>query len=387
MRFSRTFVLVLLLAEALAVFSARAGDDTLKRAVDAVFSGLVGPQEPGLAVLVRTNGRTVYARGFGVAELRSRTRIDDTTNFRLASVTKQFTAMAIMLLVHDGRLRYDDPLTSIFPAFPDYGRAITIRHLLTHTSGLPDYEELMEQAEKANGPRWSAARQIQDDEVLALLAAQTKGDFAPGTRWAYSNSGYVVLGLVVAKGAGMPYREFVARRIFAPLGMTRTVVYQRGINEVTRRAFGHRRETDGFLEADQSSTSATLGDGGIYSNLVDLAKWDAALETHRLLAEADMRAGLTPVRLNDGTEPIKPAEANQPAEPRRPVSYGFGWYLDPYKGHARSYHDGDTTGFRTTIQRFSGDRSTVVVLCNRTDIEPDALSLEVADALFAAAGR
>ena len=160
---------------------------------------------------MRQDGKTVLARGYGVRDLRSRGRIDPATSFRLASVTKQFTAMAVMLLVRDGKLRYDDALTDVFPAFPAYGRAITIRHLLTHTSGLPDYEDLMAEAEKGRAPIWTAERQIRDDEVLALLRGETKGRFAPGTSWAYSNSGYVVLGLVVARVSGKPFGDFLRR--------------------------------------------------------------------------------------------------------------------------------------------------------------------------------
>src|SRR5262249_3580275 len=159
---------------------------------------------PGLAVLVRQNGKTLFERSYGVRDLRTKARIDAHTNFRLASFTKQFTAMAVMLLVHDGKLRYDETLTEIFPDFPDYGKSITIRNLLNHVSGLPDYEDLMERAEKASGPIWSPEKQIQDNEVLELLKKEKSGKFAPGTSWSYGNSGYVVLGLIVAKASGKP---------------------------------------------------------------------------------------------------------------------------------------------------------------------------------------
>src|SRR5256885_11332099 len=150
-----------------------------------------------LAALVRKNSRTVFERAYGVRDLRSKAKIDAHTNFRLASFTKQFTAMAIMLLVHDGKLRYDESLTNIFPEFPAYGKSIAVRNLLNHTSGLPNYEDLMDQVEKTKGPIWSPENQIRDDEVLQLLEKQSSGKFAPGTKWEYSNSGYVVLGLIV----------------------------------------------------------------------------------------------------------------------------------------------------------------------------------------------
>ena len=191
------------------------------------------------------------------------------TNFRLASCTKQFTAMAIMLLVHDGKLRYDETLTEIFPDFPRYGKTIAVRNLLNHTSGLPDYEDLMDAAEKAKGPIWSPEKQIQDAEVFELLKKETNGKFAPATSWAYSNSGYVVLGLIVAKVSGKSYGEFLRARIFAPLKMNHTIVFQKAKNEVANRAFGHSKEGAALKETDQSSTSATLGDGGVIERVTE----------------------------------------------------------------------------------------------------------------------
>ncbi len=175
------------------------------------------------------------------------------------------------------KLRYQTRLTDIFPDFPAYGRSITVRHLLTHTSGLPDYEGLM-------GEQWTEAHQIRDEEVLALLERQTNPKFAAGTSWAYSNSGYVLLGLIVAKVSGRPFDEFLRERIFSPLHMTGTVAFVKGKNNAPNRAPGYSRNGDAFVETDQSPTSATLGDGGVYSNLVDLAKWDEALDRHTLLS-------------------------------------------------------------------------------------------------------
>jgi len=330
--------------------------------INAIFAPVADAKSPGVAVLVRQSGRTVFERGYGVRDLRTFARIDARTDFRLASFTKQFTAMAIMLLVHDGKLRYDQRLTELFPDFPAYGQAITIHHLLTHASGLPDYEELM------TGDTWTPAHQIQDDEVLALLKQQKAGKFAPGTSWSYSNSGYVVLGLIVAKVSGEPYGQFLHKRIFQPLRMSHSVVYVKGKNSIPNRAYGHTKQGDHFVETDQSSTSATQGDGGIYSNLEDLAKWDRGLETHALLSESEMLPALTPVRLNDGSQP-------------KAVSYGFGWFLDPFDGRPRMWHTGSTMGFRTVIERFTKDRLTIVVLCNRTDLDPEKLALQAARAL------
>jgi CubicO group peptidase (beta-lactamase class C family) len=350
-------------------------------AAAAVLKGLVADGQPGLAVLVRKDGRTIVERGYGVRDLRTRAPIDARTRFRLASVTKQLTAASIMLLVRDGRLRYEDTLAQALPGFPDYGKTITIRHLLTHTSGLPDYEELMEKAEKQKGRLWTPERQIRDDEVLDLLEKETKGVFAPGESWAYSNSGYVVLGLVAARAAGKPFGEVLRERIFEPLGMTRTLAYEKGKNEVPDRAYGHTKEGGRFRQTDQSSTSATLGDGGVYSCLEDLARWDEALRTHALLTEEEMKPALTPVRLADGSEPSWPKEGGgDNLYPGRAVSYGYGWFLDPWQGHGRQWHHGETMGFRAIVDRFPTDGLTVIVLANRGDIDLKELGLKLADA-------
>jgi CubicO group peptidase (beta-lactamase class C family) len=349
--------------------------------IDAIFSGVTSPDAPGLAVLVRKNGSTVFERGYGVRELRTKTKINAHANFRLASFTKQFTAMAIMLLVHDGKLRYDKTLPEIFPDFPTYGKSITIRNLLNHTSGLPDYEDLMEAAVKSKGTIWTPEKQIQDAEVLDLLKKEKNGKFAPGKSWAYSNSGYVVLGLIVAKISGQSYGEFLHLRIFAPLKMNHTIVFQKGKNEIVNRAFGHSKENGAFKETDQSATSATLGDGGIYSNLEDLARWDDALRNHTLLSEKEFQPALTPVKLADGSEPRWPVESNDDnLHPGKPASYGFGWFLDPFQGRPRMWHTGTTMGFRTVIERFTeGEGLTVIILCNRTDLDPEALALKILD--------
>ena len=354
--------------------------------IDALLASVTSPGAPGLAAIVRKDGRTVFLRGYGLTDLRAKDKITHATNFRLASFTKQFTAMAIMLLVHDGKLRYDQTLTQIFPNFPAYGKQITVRELLNHTAGLPDYEDLMEVAEKGRTPIWNDHRQIHDHEVLQLVEKERAGKFAPGTRWSYSNSAYVVLGLIVAKRSGRPYADFLHERIFKPLHMDATIVFEKTKNEVVRRAYGHTKDGAAFRETDQSPTSATLGDGGIYSNIEDLAKWDDALRNDTLLSAEEMKPALTPATLNGETQPTWPAEPNEDnLHPGKPVSYGFGWFLDSYEHdgqHPRMWHTGTTQGFRTVIQRFTQENLTIILLSNRTDLDPAALSLEIADILL-----
>ena len=346
--------------------------------LDAIFSKVVtAPGQPGLAVLIRQNGQTLFERGYGMRDRRSNLRIDATTNFRLASCTKQFTAMAIMLLVHDGKLRYDERLTDIFPNFPSYGRTITVRNLLNHTSGLIAYEDLMDKMYA--GKEWYEIPQITDAQVLTLAEKQIRTKFPPGTKWEYSNGGYCILAMIVQRISGMPFAEFLRRRIFAPLHMDHTVAHVFGKDRVAYRAYGYTDDSGVWLETDQSPTSATLGDGGIYSSLDDLAKWDDALRNHTLLSAAEFQPAVTPensavVSPSAVDDLPKAAAANQ-----QPLAYGFGWFLDPYRGHPRMWHYGSTIGFHSIIERFTKDNLSVIILSNRTDVDLAAIALRASD--------
>jgi CubicO group peptidase (beta-lactamase class C family) len=342
-------------------------------AIDSLFAKFVSSHDPGCAVLVIKDGQPIFRKGYGVADLRTLQKIDPETNFRLASLTKQFTAMAVMLLVHDGKLHYEDRLTDVFPDFPAYGKAITIRHLLNHTSGLIDYEDIM--SKQYAGISDDKIPQIRDAGVLDLLKQQASTKFRPGTRWAYSNSGYVVLAMVVEKRSGLKFGDSLSHRIFMPLKMTGTIAHEKGRNEVTHRAYGHTKTADGWHQTDQSSTSATLGDGGVYTSVDDLEKWDRALTAHTLLTAKEMQPALTAATAENGA-PLQQSDGSL-----APL-YGFGWFLDPYRGHRRYAHYGETVGFRNAIQRFPDDHLTVIVLSNRAEVDAPALAESVADLYF-----
>jgi CubicO group peptidase (beta-lactamase class C family) len=370
-------IMLLLLASLIAWLVAPqvcwAGSPVRPEKIDELFAGLKSSRAPGAAVLVLESGRVVFKRGYGVMDLRSFRKNDAHTNFRLASCTKQFTAMATMLLVHDGKLRYEDRLSDVFPDFPDYGKSITVRNLLNHTSGLPDYEDLMQNS--SPGTSEERIPQIKDAGVLELLEQQKATKFHPGTNWDYSNSGYAVLAMVVQKVSGQPFGDFLHTRIFAPLKMNATVAYEKGKNSVSHRAYGHTHDRGAWREMDQSSTSAVLGDGGVYSSLDDLARWDQAIARHTLLSETEMRSAITPVKVSHGS--VQEPDGT-------PAAYGFGWFLNSYKDHRRMWHYGEAVGFRTTIQRFVDDKLTIIVLCNRDDLVPAKLALKIADLFFAA---
>jgi CubicO group peptidase (beta-lactamase class C family) len=353
-------------------FPACARAQVLPGQIDAIFASLKSSNAPGAAVLVVHKGHTVFRSGYGVTDLRTLHPIDATTNFRLASFTKQFTATCIMLLAHDGKLHYDDHLTDFFPEFPAYGKPITVRNLLNHTSGLPDYEDIL-MKQYPDTPE-EKIPQILDAGVLKLLEQQTSAKFPAGSKWEYSNSGYAILAMIIEKVSGESFGQFLHNRIFAPLQMTNTLAYEKSRNDVPNRGYGHTKKGERWQQTDQSPTSAVLGDGGIYSSIDDLAKWDRALREHTLLSEAEMQPALTPVQPTGGS-----AKLGQGSD----VRYGFGWFLASYQGHKRMSHDGETIGFRTTIQRFPEDNLTVIVLANRADIDPEKLALKVADLYLA----
>ena len=365
MRFLRVNVAVVLLAAAMA---AQTGE--LEKKIDAVFRPYASSDAPGMTVVVVRHGKVVFEGAYGMADLDHHVPLTAKSDLRLASLTKEFTATAIMLLEKDGRLKYDDAITKFFPGFPDYGKHITVRNLLNHTSGLLDYEDIYDK--QMEGVPSGKVPQIHDADILRMMEQQSTTKFAPGTKWDYSNTGYALLAMIVERVSGKSYPEFVKERIFRPLGMMNSVDYVQGKNEVPNRAYGYRRSSDGkgWEFSDQSSTSAVLGDGGIYTNVEDMAKWDAGLREHKLLSAAEMQEALKPA----------PFEAKGPHG--EPAQYGFGWYVNDYKGHKRMWHYGETCGFLTSIQRFTDDDVTVVVLANRTDVDPGALALKVADLLL-----
>jgi CubicO group peptidase (beta-lactamase class C family) len=327
------------------------------RAVDSLFSAYTGDSVPGASVVVIRDGQVVLRRAYGMADLERRIPTTAETDYRLASVSKQFTAMAVMLLAKDGKLRYDQPIRDFLPELPPATRAVTVRHLLNHTSGLWDYEALIPATRTAH---------LNDDDVLALVASKNALSTPPGTAYCYSNSGYVLLGMIVARVSGMSFPEFLRARVFAPLGMKATVAHVEGRDTVPHRAYGYSPRGGSFVQTDQSVTSATLGDGGIYANVDDMVLWDRALAGETLIDRASLEIATTPPALPGGAA----------------TQYGFGWFIDQYRGVKRWRHTGETSGFRNAIQRYPDRRLTVIVLTNRSSGEPGALAERIADRLL-----
>ncbi|KAF1692705.1 serine hydrolase domain-containing protein [Pseudoxanthomonas koreensis] len=307
-------------------------------------------QVPGASVLVLRDGSPLLSRGYGLADLEAGTAATPATNYRLASVTKQFTAAAILLLAEDDRLSLDDPVRRWLPSLPAAADAVTLRQLLSHTSGLVDYEDHIPGGFEG---------QLYDADVLRILEGQDRTYFAPGSAYRYSNSGYALLALVVGEASGSDFATFLHERIFVPLGMRDTVAHQDGVDEVAHRAYGHSLVDGHWTRTDQSQTSAVLGDGGIYSSIDDLARWDAALYDARLLSDKSRALMFAPATTTSETDV---------------AHYGFGWRLQD----DRTWHSGESIGFRNVIVRWPGERLTVVVLSNRDAPEPYRLALEIA---------
>ena len=340
------------------LFGCATGGGRSLPAIDALLAEYTGPAVPGASVIVIQGGRVILRRAYGMADLERHVAATPETDYRLASVSKQFTAMAIMLLARDGKTRYDQPIREILPELPAAAQGVTVRHLLNHTSGLPDYEELIPDSQTV---------QVSDRDVLALLARKDTLYFPPGSSYRYSNSGYVLLGLIVERLSGVSFPEFLRARIFGPLGMTASVAHVEGADSVPHRAYGYSPKDGsggggGFAATDQSVTSATLGDGGIYTNVDDLVRWDQALYGEGLVDAATLQLAITP-------------------------PYGFGWFVDSYRNERRWRHTGETSGFRNAIQRFPDRRFTVIVLTNRNGGEPATIAERIADALLFGGGE
>jgi CubicO group peptidase (beta-lactamase class C family) len=311
--------------------------------IDELFHDYDQPDVPGASVMVIRGGKILLAKSYGLADVEAKTPCAPDTDFRLASVTKQFTAMAVMILADEGKLSLDDPITKFFPEFPGYGKDITVRHLLNHTSGLPDYEDLI--PEQTSIP-------VLDINVLRLVEQQSKTYFPPGTQFRYSNTGFALLALIVEKVSGRTFASFLDRKIFTPLKMTRTLAYEQGLSVVPNRAYGYSQKDGTFSRTDQSLTSSVLGDGGIYSSVNDLFKWDQALYTTKLVSRKMLKEAFTP---------------GKATRHGKDLDYGFGWFLSDYRGLREIAHSGETRGFRTQIVRLPEKKFTVIILTNRSE--------------------
>jgi len=342
-------------------FDVQAGDAVYagekSRQVDQLFSVFTEGIQPGAAVMVIRKGVVVHSKGYGYANLEKKTPITSASAFRLASVSKQFTAMAIAILADNKKLDYSDPVSRYVPVLAPY-KDVTIRHLLTHTSGLPDYYDEFDVSawvEKGTLPT--------NADVMAYEGSINRPLFPAGDQYVYSNPAYEALPLIVEAVSGQDFATFMKIRLFQPIGMDDSLIHDHNRPEINRRVLGYSRLADGYELNDDDPLNGITGSGGQYSTLEDFFNWDQALYGDKLVSEDTMKQVFTRARLNSGEE----------------IDYGFGWRLDSYKGHDRIAHGGSWVGFRTAISRYPELGLTIVILSNRAEYDPGATSDLVSD--------
>ncbi len=312
---------------------------------------------PGLALLVVKSGKIVRAEGFGLANVELQVPVKPETIFQSGSVGKQFTATAVMMLVEEGKIGLDDSLTKYFADAPASWKEVTVRDLLSHSAGFGDYPK-----------DFNFRKDWTEDEELNLIESVPLA-YPPGTSWAYSNFGYVTLGILIHRVTGEFYGDFLQQRIFQPVGMTSTRIISEA-DIVPNRAAGYRL-VKGELKNQEwvAPVVNTTADGSLYFSILDLAKWNDVLYTDKLLKRSSLDLMWTPVKLKNG----QPNKGN----------YGFGWFIDERAGHRCIHHDGSWQGFETAIDRYVDDQVTVVALANLADSNPGKITQHVAEMYLA----
>jgi len=311
--------------------------------------------EPGCSILIVQGDETLTIQR-GLAVMDSAVSVTPETNFRLASVSKQFTAACILQLRDTGSMRLDQHLKDFFPDFPDYGRSITVEHLLRHTSGVKDYEPEVE--------LYDFGEPVMDGDVRRILMDQEGVDFSAGSRFRYSNSGYALLAEIIEQVTGLSFPDYLRKCIFDPLGMANSLamVNRPGASAVPDRAIGFAINPDGsFRWNDQGKTSAVLGDGGIYTSAVDYEKWIRAYMRGEILDVDTVREAWKPTVTITGDV----------------VPYGYGWRLEQVNEKWRPYHPGSTTGFRNGVVVDPERELVVLVLTNRSSGDSVAVAKEL----------
>jgi CubicO group peptidase (beta-lactamase class C family) len=326
--------------------------DIMGRVDDFIGAEMQRQKVPGVALGIVRKGQVIAVKGYGYANVELNVSVSGETIFQSGSVGKQFTATAVMLQVEAGKLALDDSITKYFTDAPPSWRPITVRDLLTHTSGIPDYES--EVAHAHDGIKVIDYRRDYTEEELAKIAYSMPLIFEPGSRWSYSNTGYVLLGILIHKVSGQFYGDVLKDRVFAPLGMkTARVISEEDI--VPHRAAGYRL-VNGQLENQEwySPTLNSTADGSLYLSMLDFIAWDRGLRAHAVLKPQSWAQIYTPVTLKSG----------------KTYPYGFGWDVDEWQGQPWYHHGGAWQGFKSYISRYLADDLTIVVLANLAEARP-----------------
>lgn len=322
--------------------------------IDQIVEAEIKPGGPGAAVAVVKDGEVIHRKGYGLANIEWNIPITPDTVFRLASISKQFTAVAIMMLAERGKLSVDDLLTDFLPDYPTSGHDITIHHLLTHTSGIASYTSIPEFLQ----------RDGYIDRTTTEMVDYFKSrpfDFRPGARYLYNNSGYFLLGVIIEKVSGQSYEDFLRENIFAPLGMAQSY-YMHTAPIIPKRASGYHPSPDGgFINAPYLSMTAPYAAGSLGSTVDDLVKWDQALRRNTLIKAETLKRMHQPTTLNDGST----------------SDYGYGWVCGQYHEHAIVHHSGGIHGFSTNMIHYFDDGLGVIVLSNFAGFETGKVMMAI----------
>ena len=323
--------------------------------LDALFKPQYKADDPGATVIVVKNGKTVFRKAYGAADVAAKTPLTPGTVLRLGSITKQFTAVAILMLAEEGKLALNDPITRFFPDYPTQGKVITVEHLLTHTSGIVSY----------TGKSGYVATMGKDFTVAQMIDGFRNDplEFEPGTQFSYNNSGYFLLGAIIERVSGTSYASFLEQRIFTPLGMKDTA-YEGVERSSAPRAIGYSAQEKGFAPAQPLSMSQPYAAGALVSTVDDLAKWDAAIASGKLLKPASWKMAFTSYKLS----------------PEKSTDYGYGWGVGTLQGAPMVDHGGGINGFRTHALRLPQQKIFVAVLSNADsgNANPEVLAKKAA---------
>ena len=339
-----------------APISAAIPDDRVAQ-VEALFEPLNEGKQPGAAVLIVKDGQVVLQQGFGYADIENDVRISADSSFRLGSVSKQFTTMAIAVLAEEGKLDFDDLITVHVPELDDWP-GVTVRHLMEHTSGIPDYYEKGYYDDyDHDGPMAKMS------DLVDIVSMYPDPDFSPGEKYVYNNGAYEVLAIIVERVSGVPFSEFVKDRVFAPAGMSTATTFSSSRPDIPNRVIGYSKTETGYELNDYDAFNDMLGDGGVYATVKDFIAWDKSLYANAVVAGETLAEMYTSAQLNNGEN----------------TGYGLGWSVGAHHGHRRIGHGGSWVGFRTNIARYPEENLTIVVLTNRADGNPGGYVNKISD--------
>jgi CubicO group peptidase (beta-lactamase class C family) len=334
--------------------------DTVASLLDPLFDA----DSPGAAVLVIRDGEVEHQAGYGLADLERNVPITEDSLFHLASTGKQFTALCVIMLKEEGRLAYDDTIGKHLPELARLGDGVTIRRLLHHTSGVPEYYDTLYNVAALSGGAYLPA----NGDGLLVLSKWASPAFPPGERFEYSNTGYEVLGSLIERLSGQSFADFVRTRLFEPLGMNQSFSLPAPTRLADpKRARGYQPAEGAFALFDSDPLDNLVGSGSIFSSLADLRKYNEALNSDKLLSQAALKDALEPARLNDGTE----------------TGYLFAQFTGKHHGHRYLVHSGGWVGYVSTHLRFPDDKLAVILLWNRNDVPTEEVAFQIADLYLA----